>query len=378
MTKDVQQQGGTRETQDLYTGLERQITVDTSNWDLRLHDGVTAGGFTILNRDNADLRYQAKTPELDGFAFAPAAKGIVVRLSPGSYALREIQVAAANMSVTNPKGTAGQIILGLLATITSDHSFTGDIDFVQPITGDLIGDVLGNVTGDVVGDLTGNVTGNVTGNLTGNSAGVHTGDVDVRSATLQMDDEQIVLAWLETAILNKLVPTGVILAWSGDETDIPDTWFLCDGANGTPDLRDKFILGAAATEAHLVGGSEDATPTGTLAAGGAHTHSLTIDDHVLTEAEIPAHQHGAGLGQNSSTGTSVFLHGFQAGSASSSITQDGDNTNNEALTESIGGGDGHTHTGNTASDGSHAHTFTGDSLSVIPPFYSLCYIMKGA
>ena len=42
----------------------------------------------------------------------------------------------------------------------------------------------------------------------------------------------------------KLIPSGAILIWSGSIATIPDSWVLCDGSNGTPDLRGRFILGA--------------------------------------------------------------------------------------------------------------------------------------
>ncbi len=43
------------------------------------------------------------------------------------------------------------------------------------------------------------------------------------------------------------IPTGVIVMWSGACDAIPDDWHLCDGTDGTPDLRDKFIVGACNT-----------------------------------------------------------------------------------------------------------------------------------
>ena len=45
-------------------------------------------------------------------------------------------------------------------------------------------------------------------------------------------------------LLKKLVPTGCIMFWSGSMEDIPEGWALCDGNNGTPDLRDRFVVGA--------------------------------------------------------------------------------------------------------------------------------------
>ena len=44
--------------------------------------------------------------------------------------------------------------------------------------------------------------------------------------------------------LDNSVPVGSILPYNGDLDDIPENWALCDGKNGTPDLRDRFITGA--------------------------------------------------------------------------------------------------------------------------------------
>jgi len=55
------------------------------------------------------------------------------------------------------------------------------------------------------------------------------------------------------------VPTGVILLWSGSTGSVPSGWYLCDGTNGTPDLRDRFIIGAGNTYAvNATGGTADA------------------------------------------------------------------------------------------------------------------------
>lgn len=52
--------------------------------------------------------------------------------------------------------------------------------------------------------------------------------------------------------------SGQISIWSGSIVSIPDGWFLCDGTNGTPDLRNKFVVGAGDTYAvGANGGSED-------------------------------------------------------------------------------------------------------------------------
>jgi len=41
-----------------------------------------------------------------------------------------------------------------------------------------------------------------------------------------------------------MIPAGLIAIWKGSIATIPAGWVLCNGSNGTPDLRDKFIVGA--------------------------------------------------------------------------------------------------------------------------------------
>ena len=73
------------------------------------------------------------------------------------------------------------------------------------------------------------------------------------------------------------LPVGSIIVWSGSSAAIPTGWILCNGASGTPDLRNRFIVGAASTYAvNATGGSADAiTPS--------HTHTATVTD--------PGHTH---------------------------------------------------------------------------------------
>ena len=47
MTEQLQLRGGTAVQNDVFTGAPREVTVDTTNQILRLHDGTTAGGFPI-------------------------------------------------------------------------------------------------------------------------------------------------------------------------------------------------------------------------------------------------------------------------------------------------------------------------------------------
>jgi len=76
------------------------------------------------------------------------------------------------------------------------------------------------------------------------------------------------------------VPSGIILIWSGAIVDIPAGWKLCDGTGGTPDLRDRFVIGAGSTYAvNATGGTTTHTHAFT---GNGHTHDLPAGDRLAT------------------------------------------------------------------------------------------------
>jgi len=70
---------------------------------------------------------------------------------------------------------------------------------------------------------------------------------------------------------NGAIPVGGIIPWYGRENDVPNGWAVCNGFNGTPDLRARFIV--AAGNGYAIGGT-----------GGEERHKLTIE-------EMPSHQH---------------------------------------------------------------------------------------
>jgi len=61
---------------------------------------------------------------------------------------------------------------------------------------------------------------------------------------------------------------GFIVMWAGDIADIPAGWHLCNGTLGTPDLRNKFIVGAGSTYVPGDTGGQD-----------SQTHAFTGDGH---------------------------------------------------------------------------------------------------
>ena len=66
------------------------------------------------------------------------------------------------------------------------------------------------------------------------------------------------------------VAVGSIMIWSGATNNIPTGWQLCDGTNGSPDLRDKFVVGAGNSYAvDATGGSTTSTGSGSVSFGPA-------------------------------------------------------------------------------------------------------------
>lgn len=140
-------------------------------------------------------------------------------------------------------------------------------------------------------------------------------------------------------------PAGVIVLWSGSIGSIPAGWVLCNGSNGTPDLRNRFIVGAGSTYAvDATGGSADAIVV-------SHTHTATS---VVTD---PGHTH-------------TISSGFYSGGASQAGGDIGDNR----WTADAGTSDSNT-TGITVAT-TNASAGTSGTNANLPPYYALCYIMK--
>ncbi len=91
------------------------------------------------------------------------------------------------------------------------------------------------------------------------------------------------------------LPTGKIVLWSGTIANIPSGWALCDGQNSTPDLRDRFIVGAGSGTQGTSGGT--ASPTAALAthsdhaAGSTGTEAATIQRGGNTAIATGTHSH---------------------------------------------------------------------------------------
>lgn len=177
----------------------------------------------------------------------------------------------------------------------------------------------------------------------------------------------------DDTVQRRAFPSGGILMWYGNIASVPSGWFLCNGSNGTPDLRDRFVVGAGSaysvastggTNSVALSVSEMASHTHPVTSAstnpaGSHAHGVTIDI-------VGSHRHP--LVASQSAGSAIFTSGpARIGPAT------------------IGQGGSHSHTApNMNSAGTHNHPITittgsvgaGDSHENRPPFYALAYIMR--
>jgi len=180
------------------------------------------------------------------------------------------------------------------------------------------------------------------------------------TASSGTNNTQIATTAFVAAAVTASFPSGGIILWSGSVASIPSGWYLCDGNNSTPDLRDKFVVGAGSTYAvGATGGSPDAvllnhTHTGTTGAAGSHTHG--------------AWSNTAALSASSYTWGSTGSFSVGATNAVSSAYTD---TLTQAGVQALSTAPDHTHTFTTANAGT-----TNGAGANLPPYYALCYIMK--
>lgn len=301
-------------------------------------------------------------------------------------------LAAANGGTGNTSYTDGQLLIG--------NTSTGGLTKATLTAGANV--TITNAGGAITIASTGGGGGGVT-SVSAVSPVTSTGGSTPTIGFISPGAANNVLAsngtnWVAT----QLVPTGVITLWYGSIASIPTGWLLCNGANGTPDLRDRFIVGAGSSYAvSATGGSANATLV-------SHDHSFSGSGSASTSSALGTHNHGfSGTTANAGTHNHTVndpghFHSFALFAPNGGGGNPGGDLNTSAPTNyntnaaftgiSINSAGDHNHTfsGTTAgADLSHSHSV---SLSVsgstsaagssatnanLPPYYALAYIMKG-
>ena len=147
-----------------------------------------------------------------------------------------------------------------------------------------------------------------------------------------------------TFVGNGTIPVNGIIMWSGTIAAIPTGWALCDGNNGTPNLTNKFVIGANADDG---GVAKTNIETGTYSGTNIPKQSGGFKNAILI-----SHTHTQSGGTTNDDGGAHVPGSPAAGSAMTNISTTGVNVNNGAST---------TQTGCDAN---------------LPPYFALAYIMR--
>jgi hypothetical protein len=198
-------------------------------------------------------------------------------------------------------------------------------------------DVTGTVTAT---SFSGNISGTLTGSATIDGTLAVTGALTLDGAAGTSGQVLLSAGSGNTPTWGSAFIAGMIMLWSGSSATIPSGWLLCNGANGTPDLRNRFVVGATSTYAvGATGGSADAIVV-------SHTHTATVNDS--------GHSHSIADARG---GSANFQGAYLQGA---DLAGPGTNTNTATTGISVSNS-------TTGSSGTNAN---------LPPYYALCYIMK--
>jgi hypothetical protein len=181
---------------------------------------------------------------------------------------------------------------------------------------------------------------------------------DANDVTIQTYDNLYGIIGTQT-IAGTTIPTGIISLWYGATGAVPSGWYLCDGTNGTPDLRDRFIVGAGNNYAvGATGGTANSIVV-------EHTHTATSTS-VVTDA---GHDHNTARQNNDQNAwNSVYGTGTAKPGTGIAMSPAGTQTTLETSIETTGI--------TVATTTTNANAGVSGTNANLPPYYALAYVMK--
>jgi len=214
---------------------------------------------------------------------------------------------------------------------------------------------------------TGVTTSTGTGSTVLSASPTFTGTPLAPTAAVTTDNTQIAT----TAFVRDIIPAGIISMWSGSIASIPTGWLICDGTSGTPDLRNRFIVGAGSTYAvAATGGSADATLVShnhTFSGNTGGMNQNTVHSHGVND---PSHSHSNNITVGS-LGAGGAIMVANASSFENPTPRVGTNGSFTGISiQSTNVDHLHAYSGTTSTAGSSA------TNANLPPYYALAYIMK--
>jgi len=167
-------------------------------------------------------------------------------------------------------------------------------------------------------------------------------------------------------------PVGGIIMWSGTAALVPAGWAICNGQNGTPNLTDKFVVGAGLS--YTVGDK-----------GGSNTVTLTASQVPTSITNLTNHKHKYGAFCSVYTGTTTPTPYMSSATSTAGATIISVQNGGELQEKHAGGGE-YQDSGSMVATTGTAVDSSGNPMPTIgsgdqphenrPPYYALYYIMK--
>lgn len=329
------------------------ITMADANYTLTSYNGVSdearnqvivATGTNTAQRDIiaplAEKTYLVKNSTTGGYAIRiKGSSGSAVTIPNGIIA--QVYCDGTNFYNAN-SGTVDNFTVNGNLSVTGTTALSGATTLSSALT-------YGGTT------LSNSVTG--TGSMVLSASPALTGTPTAPTAVAGTNTTQIATT---AFVLANGVPSGAIMMWSGSIASIPSGWYLCNGSNGTPDLRDRFVVGAGSTYAvGATGGSANAIVV-------SHTHTGSVTDPGHTHYVANTDYNGGTTSPTLNSGNSLVSK-MGGGGISESYALGGSGT-----TPSVG------LTNSAVTNISVGISTTGSSATNanLPPYYALAYIMK--
>jgi hypothetical protein len=302
---------------------------ESGTWGDVIDNGLTsyldiaiAGGLAIaITTADVTLANTAGTSLVTGIV-STTAQYAILNISGAKTAARNLNLPASSRKYTiNNAGTGGFLLTVRGVTPTTGITLVDGEKAIVAWSGT-----------DYVKIASSVITG-ATGTLPLANGG--TGATTAATARTNLDVAQAVYS----------VPQGGIIIWSGSQASIPTGWLLCNGSSGTPDLRDRFVVGAGSTYA-------------VAATGGSTTATLPSHTHTFTGTALGTHIHKPVSGQ---------AMGLTPGGGGGLGGGDLNSSSGDVDTSAVSAG---TPAGTNSTEGASAVNAN------LPPYYALCYIMK--
>jgi hypothetical protein len=362
-----------------------------------MHGG---GGYVYATVDSSAYASPTTTVTVAGGTVPATIDYVRYSLIAESRALPEYTTAFKGTSaefsgaVTSASATIGSAVLGaakLTAGAGTDYVMrcldsAGTMEWGAPGAIELVPD---QVWSEHIADADG-----TSGQITTSGKGVKTPHLQDSAVTLVKCGADLKTT---AGTAYSLFPRGGIIMWSGTLGGTGNkypmvggsantSWHICDGTDGTPDLRDRFIVGSGSTYSIGAGPSTATTHAhgaGTALHGPSHTH--TGPSHTHTG---PSHMHyytteyagligdglaAVNLGSNIGVDSLGYLRVRDgAASGTANVKQQINGHTDAGGTGATGSGG----TGATASGGTGDVTGTTATASSLPPYFALAYIIK--